>query len=86
MCSLLGSFSDGPFPNRLAGQLELVRVERHELAVAKRVWARMSEQIASEHAEPSAAAASLGHVAGAAVLHVAHHSLGVSECVLAPDY
>src|SRR5215813_3885811 len=40
---------------QLAGQLEQVRIERDELAVAERVWARMSEQIAAGSAPPPAA-------------------------------
>jgi hypothetical protein len=71
---------------QLAKQLAEVRVERDELAVAERVWARISEQLAAGHAQPLAAAPRPGRVAGAAVLLVAHRAAGVSEAVLPPDY
>jgi hypothetical protein len=68
---------------RLAKQLAEVRAERDELAVAERVWQRMSEQIVAERtaAEPVAA-----QVGGRGVLLVPHRAPDYSETVLPPEY
>jgi hypothetical protein len=71
---------------QLAGQMEQVRVERDELAVAERVQARMSEQIALQRAAASPDAARPRQVASAAILLVAHCGPGAGECVLLADY
>jgi len=69
--------------DRLVKQLEEVRAERDELAVAERVWQRMAEQLAAETAaaEPEAA-----QVAGRAVLPVPHRGPGVDQDALPPEY
>ncbi len=71
---------------QLTKQLEQVRVERDELVVAERVWARISEQIVAGHAGPPAPGPRPGQVAGAAVLLVAHRGPGVTESSLPADY
>jgi hypothetical protein len=67
----------------LVKQLEQVRAERDELAVAERVWKRMAEQLAAGQAasEPESA-----QVAGRAVLLVPHRGPGVDPKALPPDY
>ncbi|MEU6019642.1 hypothetical protein ABZ826_38540 [Streptomyces sp. NPDC047515] len=69
--------------DRLVKQLEEVRSERDELAVAERVWQRMAEQLAVESAAAEPAAA---QVAGRAVLLVPHRGPGVDQDALPPDY
>ncbi|MFI9367058.1 hypothetical protein ACIG5E_39415 [Kitasatospora sp. NPDC053057] len=68
---------------QLVKQLEQVRAERDELAVAERVWKRMAERFAAEQAaaEPESA-----QVAGRAVLLVPHRGPGVDQDALPPDY
>ncbi|WP_326608097.1 hypothetical protein [Streptomyces sp. NBC_01800] len=68
---------------QLVKQLDQVRDERDELAVAERVWRRMAERLAGERvaAEPAAV-----QVAGRAVLLVPHREGGVDEAVLPPEY
>ncbi|MFE7709148.1 hypothetical protein ACFU6I_25870 [Streptomyces sp. NPDC057486] len=68
---------------QLVKQLDQVRDERDELAVAERVWRRMAEQFADEQA---AAAPAEVQVAGRAVLLVPHREGGVDEAVLPPEY
>ncbi|MFE4960116.1 hypothetical protein ACFRCW_40670 [Streptomyces sp. NPDC056653] len=68
---------------QLVKQLDQVRDERDELAVAERVWRRMAEQFADEQA---AAAPAAVQVAGRAVLLVPHREGGVDEAVLPPEY
>ena len=67
---------------QLVKQLEQVRAERDELAVAERVWQRMAAQLAAE--TPTAPAAV--QVAGKAVLLVPHRGPGVDEDALPPHY
>ncbi|MFH9351306.1 hypothetical protein [Kitasatospora sp. NPDC017646] len=69
--------------DQLVKQLEEVRAERDELAVAERVWQRMAEQLA---AQTAAAAPVPVEVAGRAVLLVPHRGHGVAEDALPPDY
>lgn len=69
--------------DQLVKQLDQVRAERDELAVAERVWKRMAEQLA---AETEAAALPTAQVAGHAVLLVPHRGPGVAEDALPPDY
>ncbi|MFE7243818.1 hypothetical protein [Streptomyces sp. NPDC057580] len=68
---------------QLVKQLDQVRDERDELAVAERVWRRMAEQFADEQA---AAAPAAVQVTGRAVLLVPHREGGVDEAVLPPEY
>ncbi|MFD0404093.1 hypothetical protein [Kitasatospora sp. NPDC127116] len=68
---------------QLVKQLDQVRAERDELAVAERVWQRMAEQLAVEQAVAAPAAA---QVAGHAVLLVPHRGPGVDADALPPDY
>ncbi|MEV0262286.1 transposase family protein [Streptomyces sp. NPDC050617] len=68
---------------QLVKQLDQVRAERDELAVAERVWKRMAEQLA---AETEAAALPTAPVAGHAVLLVPHRGPGVAEEALPPNY
>ncbi|WP_152627684.1 hypothetical protein [Streptacidiphilus melanogenes] len=68
---------------QLVKQLDQVRAERDELAVAERVWRRMAEQLA---AETVAAAPAAVQVAGHAVLLVPHRGPGVDVDSLPPDY
>ncbi|MCX5317633.1 hypothetical protein [Streptomyces sp. NBC_00154] len=67
---------------QLVKQLDQVRDERDELAVAERVWRRMAERFAGERV---AAAPAAVQVAGRAVLLVPHREGGVDEAVL-PEY
>lgn len=69
--------------DQLVMQLEQVRAERDELAVAERVWQRMAEQFA---AETAAAVPAAVQVAGQAVLLVPHRGPGVGVDALPPDY
>lgn len=68
---------------QLVKQLDQVRAERDELAVAERVWQRMSEQLAGEKA---AAAPVAVQVAGRAVLLIPHREGGMDETVLPTEY
>jgi hypothetical protein len=68
---------------QLVKQLDQVRDERDELAVAERVRRRTAERFAGERA---AAAPAAVQVAGRAVLLVPHREGGVDEAVLAPEY
>lgn len=68
---------------QLVKQLDQIRAERDELAVAERVWHRMAEQLA---AETAAAAPPTAQVAGHAVLLVPHRGPDVSEDTLPPEY
>ncbi|TDU01665.1 hypothetical protein EDD99_0027 [Streptomyces sp. 846.5] len=69
--------------DQLVKQLEQVRAEREELAVAERVWKRMAEQLAAEQAAASMPSA---QVAGRAVLLVPQRGPGVEVDALPPDY
>ncbi|MFF3139990.1 hypothetical protein [Streptomyces mirabilis] len=68
---------------QLAKQLTEVRAERDELAVAERVFERMSEQIADERAS---AAPMSGQVGGQAVMLIPHRTPDVEETMLPRDY
>ncbi|MEU9122862.1 hypothetical protein AB0C96_23865 [Streptomyces sp. NPDC048506] len=68
---------------QLAKQLDQVRAEWDELAVAEQVLVRMAEQLAVETAAAAPAAA---QVSGRAVLLVPHRGPGVAEDALPPDY
>ncbi|MFF1461412.1 hypothetical protein [Streptomyces sp. NPDC058330] len=67
----------------LAKELAEVRAERDELAVAERVFERVSEQFADERAS---AAPMPGQVGGRAVMLIPHRTSGVEETTLPPDY
>ncbi|MET8113872.1 hypothetical protein [Streptomyces prasinus] len=67
----------------LAKELAEVRAERDELAVAERVFERVSEQLADERAS---AAPTPGQVGGRAVMLIPHRTSGVEETTLPPDY
>jgi hypothetical protein len=69
--------------DQLVKQLDQVRVEREELAVAERVWKRMAEQLAAERDAASSVAV---QVAGQAVLLVPHRGPGADVDALPPDY
>ena len=64
--------------DQLAKQLQEVRAERDELAVAERVWHRMAEQLAAE----TVAVPPTTQVAGRAVLLVPHREGGMAETAL----
>ncbi|MFJ1708866.1 enoyl-CoA hydratase/isomerase family protein [Kitasatospora sp. NPDC088346] len=66
---------------QLAKQLDQVRTEQEELAVAERVLARMAEQFAAAAVAPAEM-----QVAGRAVLLVPHRGPGMAQDVLPPDY
>lgn len=68
---------------QLVKQLSEVRAERDELAVAERVWQRMSEQLANEQA---AAGSPVVQVAGRAVRLVPDRAPGTEASVLPTDY
>ncbi|MCG0283962.1 hypothetical protein [Streptomyces sp. PSAA01] len=68
---------------QLVKQLAKVRAERDELAVAERVWQRMSEQVAEERAE---AGSPVVQVAGRAVRLVPDRGSGVGESALPAEY
>ncbi|MEU2027137.1 hypothetical protein ABZ565_34175 [Streptomyces sp. NPDC016469] len=68
---------------QLARQLAEVRAERDELAVAERVFERMTRQLAEER--PSAGPV-LGQVGGRAVMLIPHRESGVEEDSLPWDY
>ncbi|MFK0258708.1 hypothetical protein [Streptomyces sp. NPDC090445] len=68
---------------QLGKQLSEVRAERDELAVAERVWQRMSEQIADERTE---AGSPVVQVAGRAVRLVPDRGPGVAESALPAEY
>ena len=67
----------------LVKQLDQVRAEREELAVAMRVWQRMTEQLAGEQA---AAEPATVQVAGRPVLLIPHRGPGVEESALPSEY
>jgi hypothetical protein len=64
-------------------KLSEVRAERDELAVAERVWQRMSEQLADERKE---AGSPVVQVAGRAVRLVPDRGPGVAESALPAEY
>ena len=66
---------------QLVKQLEQVRAERDELAVAERVWHRITEQLLAETVTAESATA---QVAGRAVLLVPHRGPGVEQDALPP--
>ena len=68
---------------QLAKQLEAVRAERDELAVAERVLERVSQQLAEER---SSARPIPGQVGGRAVMLIPHREPGTDERMLPPDY
>lgn len=68
---------------QLVKQLPEVRAERDELAVAERVWQRMSEQIADERTE---AGWPVVQVAGRAVRLVPERGPGMAESALPTEY
>ncbi|NMI54531.1 hypothetical protein FNV65_53085 [Streptomyces sp. S1A1-8] len=68
---------------QLIKQLSEVRAEQDELAVAVRVWQRMSEQLADERTE---AGSPVVQVAGRAVRLVPDRAPGVNESALPVDY
>ena len=68
---------------QLVKQLAEVRAERDELAVAERVWQRMSEQLADERAQ---AGSPVVQVAGRAVRVVPERGPGILESVLPAEY
>ncbi|MET9658908.1 hypothetical protein [Streptomyces sp. NPDC006510] len=68
---------------QLVKQLAEVRAERDELAVAERVWQRMSEQLADERAQ---AGSPVVQVAGRAVRVVPERGPGVLESALPAEY
>ncbi|MFJ1649462.1 hypothetical protein [Streptomyces sp. NPDC088258] len=68
---------------QLATELEAVRAERDELAVAERVLERVSEQLAEER---SSARPMPGQVGGRAVMLIPHREPGVEEDALPWDY
>jgi hypothetical protein len=65
--------------DQLAKQLDQVRVERDELAVAERVWHRMAEQLASETTAAEPPAAPTAQVAGRPVFLVPHRKSGTTS-------
>ncbi|MFF5712825.1 hypothetical protein [Streptomyces sp. NPDC012756] len=67
---------------QLAKQLEAVRAERDEFAVAERVLERVSEQLAEER---SSARPIPGQVGGRAVMLIPHRRPGTGESMLPPD-
>lgn len=60
-----------------------MRAERDELAVAERVFERVSEQLADERASAAPMPAQVG---GRTVMLIPHREPGVEEIVLPPDY
>ncbi|MEV0186200.1 hypothetical protein AB0I54_44300 [Streptomyces sp. NPDC050625] len=68
---------------QLVKQLAEVRAERDELAVAERVWQRMSEQLANERAQ---AGSPVFQVAGRAVRVVPECGPGVLDSALPAEY
>ncbi|MFF1465729.1 hypothetical protein [Streptomyces sp. NPDC058330] len=68
---------------QLAKQLDAVRAERDELAVAERVFERVSEQLAEER---SSARPIPGQVGGRAVMLIPHREPGADESMLPSDY
>ncbi|MFF4169591.1 hypothetical protein [Streptomyces sp. NPDC001744] len=68
---------------QLVKQLSEVRAERDELAVAERVWQRMSEQLADERAE---AGSPVVQVAGRAVRLIPDRGPVVGESALSAEY
>ncbi|MFH9677577.1 hypothetical protein ACH4L5_35670 [Streptomyces sp. NPDC017405] len=69
--------------DQLAMQMEAVRAERDELAVAEGVLERVSEQFAEER---SSAGPTPGQVGGRAVMLIPHREPGVEEDSLPWDY
>jgi hypothetical protein len=68
---------------QLANELEEVRTERDELAVALRVLERMTDQVTGER---TVAAPVTAQVAGRAVLMIPHRGPGTEQTALPPDY
>lgn len=68
---------------QLAKQLEEVRAERDELAVALRVLERMSEQITEERAAAGPVSAQVG---GRTVWMIPDRRPGVDQAALPPEY
>ncbi|MEV7189747.1 hypothetical protein AB0O11_37125, partial [Kitasatospora sp. NPDC093102] len=68
---------------QLVKQLDEVKAEREELAVAERVLTRMSERTAGERAAVVPASAQVG---GRAMLLVPHRGDSVDETALPDDY
>ncbi|GHH87962.1 hypothetical protein [Streptomyces capitiformicae] len=68
---------------QLVKQLAEVRTERDELAVAERVFERVSEQLADERASIVPAPVQVG---GRAVMLIPHREPGVEATMLPPDY
>ncbi|MFI1020025.1 hypothetical protein [Streptomyces olivaceus] len=68
---------------QLVKQLDQVRAERDELAVAERVLARIGDQIAGDRAVIAPAPAQVG---GRSVLLVPHRGDSVDEAALPGDY
>ncbi|WP_371484198.1 hypothetical protein [Kitasatospora sp. NBC_00315] len=69
---------------QLVKQLDQVRAEQEELAVAERVIARIAEQFAA--ADATAAVPAEAQVAGRAVLLIPHRGPGMAQDALPPDY
>lgn len=68
---------------QLAKQLAEVRAERNELAVAERVFERVSEQLGDER---TSAGLGPGQVGGRAVMLIPHRTPDIEETMLPPDY
>ncbi|NUK01006.1 hypothetical protein HRW23_28190 [Streptomyces lunaelactis] len=73
----------GELEEQLVKQLDQVRTEQEELAVAERVIARMAEQFAAAAADATPAEV---QVAGRVVLLVPHRGPGMAQDALPPDY
>jgi hypothetical protein len=71
---------------KLSQQLQEVRDELEELAVAERVARRLAEQLHVETKREATPAQAAGQVAGRAVLLVPQRERGVDEAVLPEDY
>jgi len=71
---------------KLSQQLQEVRDELEELAVAERVARRLAEQLHAEAEREATPPAAAGQVAGRAVLLVPRHERGMSEAMLPTDY
>ncbi|WP_308314243.1 hypothetical protein [Streptomyces sp. GbtcB7] len=69
---------------QLAKQLAEVRAERDELAVAERVFERVSEQLANERESAGLGPGQVG--GGCAVMLIPHRTPDVEETMLPPDY
>ncbi|MGW2965148.1 hypothetical protein ACWDGI_42820 [Streptomyces sp. NPDC001220] len=73
----------GELEEQLVKQLDQVRTEQEELAVAERVVARTAEQLAAAAADATPAEV---QVAGRVVLLVPHRGPGMAQDALPPDY